>query len=407
MSKSNKQNIRSRSSTHKRHYNLRSSVGSAMSTATNEKISAIGADRTDDQAAPEELNILSLLTRLEGNQNIIIKEVFSQMNKVIAQLQNTNEFLLKENSELKSDVKSMKKRLDLTEGLVISVRKQNEQLNENVIDLKTRSMRDNLIFTGIPENENENTGETLKNFLKKEMKIPDVANLAFDRVHRMGPPGHQNRSIIAKMNPSSGKGKILANGRNLKGKQFRVFEQFPPEVQERRKRLMPLFKESKENPRVKKVSWSVDKLIVDGRVHSHKDAPLNIEPQHAEVMMEINHGEHLNEGGSTFQAHCIEISKTDEVPVVMANLMQNKALANATHNMFAYRIRSGLYSREGIHDDGEHGGARKIMEVLTKNDIVNQMVIVTRWYGGAHIGRKRFEAIETCTKNILKITDTA
>lgn len=86
----------------------------------------------------------------------------------------------------------------------------------------------------------------------------------------------------------------------------------------------------------------------------------------------------------------------------MANLFRNKSLVNATHNMFAYRIGNGTSSRQGLNDDGEHGGARKILEALECNNITNKIVIVTRWYGGKHIGKKRFEIIENCTKNILQ-----
>ena len=37
------------------------------------------------------------------------------------------------------------------------VREETEELKESVLDLKCRSMKNNLICTGIPETENENT----------------------------------------------------------------------------------------------------------------------------------------------------------------------------------------------------------------------------------------------------------
>jgi hypothetical protein len=265
-------------------------------------------------------------------------------------------------------------------------------------------MRDNLIFTGIREGANENTEATLREFLKTEMKVPEAATLSFDRVHRTGAPGGPMRPIVAKLNPSSGKGKILAHGKNLKNKNFRVFEQFPPAVQEKRKRLMPLYKRAKDDPQVKKVSWSVDKLIIDGRFYRENDAPVNFEPAHATIVFdEIEHGEHVNESGSTFQAHCADINRVDDIPLVMASLLRDKAIASATHNMFAYRIGGALGHRDGMNDDGEHGGARAIMKILKDNDVTNKIVIVTRWYGGTHIGKKRFEAIEKCTTDILKV----
>ena len=234
------------------------------------------------------------------------------------------------------------------------------------------------------------------------MKIPNAKNITFYRIHRMGPPGRENRAIIAKIFPSQDKGKVLSHGKHLKGKNFRVFEQFPQEIQERRSRLMPIFKEAKSNPNVTKVSWSIDKLIVDGRVHTAKDVSIDIEPRDT-GLVDVEHGPQMNESGSTFQAHCADIDKVDDVNQIMANLLKNKALATATHNIFAYRVGKSLSPREGMNDDGEHGGARKILETMRANDVTNKIVIVTRWYGGTHIGKKRFEAIENCCKDILKL----
>ena len=350
-----------------------------------------------------EIDIMASLNRLEGTQNMMIKEVLSQMNSLISQLQKTNTYLLDENTDLKKDLKSIKKRLDLSEGLITTLHNKVKQQNESILDLQCRSMRDNLVFTGLPAEPNENPETTLKSFLSNKMKVPNATKITFDRVHRSGPPSRQNRPIIAKLNPSSNKGLILSCGKNLRGTDFRVFEQLPQEVQERRKRLMPEFKKFKSDPSIKKVSWSVEKLIVDGRIHTAADATLNLDSSHANVVCDIEHGPQINEGGSTFQAHCADVHRVEDVQIVMANLLQNKSLANATHNIFAYRIGNQFTSRDGLNDDGEHGGARKIMEVMEKNNIDNKMVIVTRWYGGSHIGQKRFEAIENCTKNIIKI----
>ena len=355
-----------------------------------------------DPDATNNTDIATLLKSLEGQGNIIIKEVLLQMNKTIGQLEKSNSYLMAENSEIREDLRSTKSRLDLAEGLILTLKKQNGQQAEEILDLKTRSMRDNLIFTGIPEREGENPANTLTKFLENEMRISEAKNIKFDRVHRMGPTGRGNRSIIAKITPSKDKGKILSHGKNLKGKNFRVFEQFPPEIQERRSRLMPIFKEAKGNPAVRNVTWSTDKLIVDGRTHSAKDVPLDIEANNSDSV-DIKHGQQKIESGSTFQADSADLQKVDDVNLIMANLLKNKSLATATHNIFAYRVGNQAKPREGLNDDGEHGGARKIMEVMRANNITNKIVIVTRWYGGTHIGKKRFEAIENCTKNILNL----
>ena len=49
-------------------------------------------------------------------------------------------------------------------------------------------MRENLLFHGIPESENENCGVKVKDFMVKELVIePQALNyMTLDRVHRIG-----------------------------------------------------------------------------------------------------------------------------------------------------------------------------------------------------------------------------
>ncbi len=49
-------------------------------------------------------------------------------------------------------------------------------------------MRDNLVFSGIPESAEEDPEATVKNFIKTYLKLPEdtVENICFERVHRMG-----------------------------------------------------------------------------------------------------------------------------------------------------------------------------------------------------------------------------
>jgi hypothetical protein len=124
----------------------------------------------------------SLIDQLEGDDNLMIKDILRKMNFTIVELQNSNTFILSENTELRKDLDETKKRLNLTESLVTILRKQNQQQNDDIIDLQARSMRDNLIFTGIEEKPNENTPAVLQNFLKQNMKISDAESLTFDRV---------------------------------------------------------------------------------------------------------------------------------------------------------------------------------------------------------------------------------
>ena len=62
--------------------------------------------------------------------------------------------------------------------------------------------------------------------------------------------------------------------------------------------------------------------------------------------------------------------------------------------MYAYRVGTERYSIHNWEDDGEWGGARWIMEAISSKNVYNRLVCVTRWYGGKHMGRARFETIK-------------
>ena len=56
---------------------------------------------------------------------------------------------------------------------------------------------------------------------------------------------------------------------------------------------------------------------------------------------------------------------------------------------------------ENSCDDGEYGAGRKLLRFLQDNNIVNKIVIVTRWYGGKHMGQRRYECIMKVANEIL------
>lgn len=69
----------------------------------------------------------------------------------------------------------------------------------SVIDLKARSMRDNLVFTGIQEDDREDTEEFLQAFLHRKFKLGN--DIQYERVHRVGKYNEfseHSRNIVAK-----------------------------------------------------------------------------------------------------------------------------------------------------------------------------------------------------------------
>ncbi|RUS89850.1 hypothetical protein EGW08_002380, partial [Elysia chlorotica] len=118
----------------------------------------------------------------------------------------------------------------------------------------------------------------------------------------------------------------------------------------------------------------------------------------------IIHGETLTDRKSTFQPHLAVVVDKTQVSAVMSKLYENKKIANATHNMLAYRIvpSQGGPVYQGCDDDGETHAGSRMLHLLQVMNADNVLVVVSRWYGGIHLGPDRFKHINNCTRQILE-----
>lgn len=84
-----------------------------------------------------------------------------------------------------------------------------------------------------------------------------------------------------------------------------------------------------------------------------------------------------------------------ECAAFLAVLKREKKYARATHNTWAC-----LSSTEGPlrNDDGEAGAAAVILRMLEREGLQDTIVVVTRWYGGVHLGGDRFAHVVTCVR---------
>ena len=76
---------------------------------------------------------------------------------------------------------------------------------------------------------------------------------------------------------------------------------------------------------------------------------------------------------------------TQEQAVEFINEIR-KCHSDATHNVYAYQIRSPEYSR--YSDDGEPQGTAgvPVLDVIKKNGLTDVCVVVTRYFGGILLG---------------------
>lgn len=265
------------------------------------------------------------------NQNtrmIAIEQQVSQMNILKQNLSETQTHVLQidqQMTELKAKVgdydKSINNYSELCDDIVTSTSETDSKLSyllkkvesleasqaktdDRLVDLQWRSMRENLIFTGIPEpylpeGEFENVEGTLRQFLRDEMDID--RDIAFDRVHRLGRYDMYKkypRPIIAKFERYRDKEAVRkAAPQSLFGKRYGVREQFPPEIEEKRKVLYPEAKKARGNKN-NVVRLVRDKLFVNGREVKVDSQAKGSEHQrltqnHTQTFFNINRSENL------------------------------------------------------------------------------------------------------------------
>lgn len=90
---------------------------------------------------------------------------------------------------------------------------------------------------------------------------------------------------------------------------------------------------------------------------------------------------------------------------MLQKLKRNNKIARATHNIYAWRITQLIDNKEfNQHDcecDGEFGAGPKLLRLLEQMKISNTIVIVTRWYGGRHLGPDRFRHINNLAREVI------
>lgn len=216
------------------------------------------------------LSIEQRLTSVDARLNLmeILHQEFQAMRESLEFSQQQVVSLAAENKELRGSVKS------LTEGMS-QLCKDNKYLKETVLDLQARSMRDNLVFSGIPEKAEEDPERTVADFLTKNLKLPmeTVKTITFHRVHRLGgkkPDSRRPRPIVVKFEHFKQKVLVKSRGRELRGTDFGVNDQFPREILDRRRILFPIRKRFLDEG--SRAVVAVDKLFVNGQLYRDRES---------------------------------------------------------------------------------------------------------------------------------------
>jgi putative IMPACT (imprinted ancient) family translation regulator len=113
-------------------------------------------------------------------------------------------------------------------------------------------------------------------------------------------------------------------------------------------------------------------------------------------MQQIEHV--LTDKGSKYAVSGGPVASRGEAMEYIKQLKRAKKFAKATHNTWAVILADGTRIK---NDDGQAGAGAMMLRMLEREAVTDHIVVVTRWYGGTHLGGDRFRHVGTCVREYL------
>mmetsp|Transcript_25644 Transcript_25644/g.49936 ORF Transcript_25644/g.49936 Transcript_25644/m.49936 type:complete len:213 (+) Transcript_25644:3-641(+) len=136
-----------------------------------------------------------------------------------------------------------------------------------------------------------------------------------------------------------------------------------------------------------------------------KESRIGVETASADTRKWWVSGEPLTDRKSVFQAHLALVNSRNDVQAALAclkNVPAVRKIAKATHNIMAYRFPSiGSSFIKDCDDDGETAAGGRLLHLLDLTGASGVLVVVSRWYGGIHLGPDRFRHINNVARKLL------
>ena len=105
----------------------------------------------------------------------------------------------------------------------------------------------------------------------------------------------------------------------------------------------------------------------------------------------------ISDRGSKYSVSGGVCHSPDDAQAFIKSLCRKKKFARATHNSWAYLDNDGPTKS----DDGESGAGMIIARMLATEKLHDHIVVVTRWYGGKHLGGDRFRHVQAAVRHYL------
>lgn len=239
---------------------------------------------------------------------------------------------------------------------------------------------------------------------------PQIQSQQSQHIYRIGnSSSNKPRPVVVTFLTQIGRDRVyqkeFTESLRLTGSKTRVSEHFPSVVKEKHTALIQNLIELKKQNREQKITLKQDAIFVNNK--KQPDDTFERNPLSSMTPSSINyeymeHSKTLSHRGSSFTAHSSVISNKVEAMASRNAIFQNPALSISTHVIYAYKTTTELGTIEsGFSDDGESTAGNILMKLINVNNLNHIFLAVTREKRGPNIGKRRFELIEQCAKNLL------
>lgn len=107
----------------------------------------------------------------------------------------------------------------------------------------------------------------------------------------------------------------------------------------------------------------------------------------------------LQDRGSKYAVSGAPCRSEQEARELIRDLKKaKKKFAKATHHSWALATAEAQIKQ----DDGEAGAGMIILRMLEREGLRDHLVVVTRWFGGTHLGGDRFRHVQEAVRIYLR-----
>ena len=387
----------------------------------SEMDSESGVTNPCSSAYPEKPDsILSVIFALTSKVNAMdakldaIKGDHCESSNRLCIIEDQHDHMYGDMARMSNEQRAIRADLDLMKSIVIKQDETISTMNRRIVDLEARSMRSNVLIHGIGELQNENVTSIVHKVISQ---LGFKQTLEIERAHRLGMRQQglkqSSRIIVVKFLRYTDAVQVIDAGRNLpKGAGLlRITPQLPTEWVEKRRELGRKADKARESDKNATIKITKDKLYINHELQKD-DIPT---PTTRELFESIGDDYHRSdnigvsdqvfERGSSFQAVTVPACSMNDVKTAYKLLSADPQRAMSTHNICIYGLPVKSNKKHSMHygynDNGEFGAGRAMIRELTKPEFLlpksaasGFVSVITRAYGGTHLGPRRFEIMK-------------